>query len=202
MSLNKLDDLLIEQLQDVYYAEKHLVKAIPKMAKAAATAELQAAFTEHATQTGAHVSRLEQIFESLGAPAKTKKCPAIDGLIHEAAEMIEQEGSPEVIDAGLIASAQRVEHYEMAAYGNLKAFAEALGLEDVVALLEATLHEEHGANKLLSRISSEIVVPGALLAAAESAQSARATASGPAARAPSAARAHRGRKIPAPGRAL
>ncbi len=175
MSLNKLDDLLIEQLQDIYYAEKHLVKAIPKMAKAASTAELKAAFTEHATQTAEHVSRLEQVFEVLGAAAKTKKCPAIDGLIQEAAEMMEEEGSPEVIDAGLIASAQRVEHYEMAAYGNMKAFAEALEMDEVVALLEATLHEEHGANKLLSKISTDIVVPSTLALTDESTEEEEAT---------------------------
>ncbi len=202
MSLNKLDDLLIEQLQDIYYAEKHLVKAIPKMAKAASTAELKAAFTEHATQTVEHVSRLEQVFETLGAAAKTKKCPAIDGLIQEAAEMMEEEGSPEVIDAGLIASAQRVEHYEMAAYGNVKAFAEALELDEVVALLEATLHEEHGANKLLSKISTDIVVPGALAAAddatAESTREEGAT-DGTAKGSPPA-RAARTRKLPTSGR--
>jgi ferritin-like metal-binding protein YciE len=150
------------------------------------------------------VTRLEQVFEALGAPAKTKKCPAIDGLIQEAAEMIAEEGTPEVIDAGLIASAQRVEHYEMAAYGNLKAFAVALGHDEVVSLLESTLHEEHGANKLLSKISTDIVVPGALAAAEEptdgSSQDEGETG-GPA-RASTPARAARTRKLPTSGRAL
>ena len=139
MSLDNLEKLLIEQLQDIYYAEKQLVKALPKMAKAATTPELKEGFSNHAVETEEHVSRLEQAFEALGVAAKAKKCPAIEGLIQEAAEMMGEDGEPSVIDAGLIASAQRVEHYEMAAYGNARTFAEALGHSDVVALLDATL---------------------------------------------------------------
>jgi|KBSSwiStaDraftv2_1062776.scaffolds.fasta_scaffold71358_3 ferritin-like metal-binding protein YciE len=162
MSLDNLEALLVEQLQDIYYAEKHLVKALPKMAKAASTADLKTAFTDHAEETRNHVSRLEQVFEALDVSAKAKKCPAIDGLIEEAGEMMEEEGAPAVLDAGLIASAQRVEHYEIAAYGNVRVFAEALGHADVVALLDATLGEEHAADKLLTEISSETVLPASL----------------------------------------
>lgn len=163
MSLDNLGDLLLEQLQDIYYAEKHLVKALPKMAKAASTPELKTAFTNHATETEGHVSRLERAFQALGEPAKAKKCPAIDGLIAEAAEMIDEEGEPSVIDAGLIASGQRVEHYEIAAYGNARVFAEALGNTAVVALLDATLNEEKAADELLTEVATSTVIPATLL---------------------------------------
>lgn len=162
MTLNTLQALLIEQLKDIYYAGKHLVRALPRMAKAAADEELKTAFTDHAEQTATHVSRLEQAFELLGVAARGKKCPAIEGLIQEAAEMMEEKGDDAVIDAGLIASAQRVEHYEMAAYGNAKVIAVALGHPQVAALLDLTLHEEHAANKTLNRVSNEYVMPAAL----------------------------------------
>ncbi len=162
MSLDNLEALLVEQLKDIYYAEKQLVVALPKMAKAANSKELKDAFTEHATQTEEHVSRLEQAFEALGVPAKAKKCPAIEGLIEEAAEMMEEKGLPAVLDAGLIASAQRVEHYEIAAYGTARAFAEALGHEEVVTLLEATLDEEDAADELLTEVTQSSVLPAAL----------------------------------------
>lgn len=162
MALDNLEALLIEQLQDIYYAEKQLVKALPKMAKAASTAALATAFTNHATETDEHVARLEQAFEALGVAVKAKKCPAIEGLVEEAADMMAEDGLPSVLDAGLIASAQRVEHYEIAAYSNARAFADALGRETVVGLLEATLEEEHAADDLLSTISIGTVIPAAL----------------------------------------
>jgi ferritin-like metal-binding protein YciE len=162
MALDTLDKLLIEQLQDIYYAEKQLVKALPRMAKRATTPELKEGFTNHAAETEEHVSRLEQVFEALGVAARAKKCPAIEGLIQEAAELIEEDGEPSVIDAGLIASAQRVEHYEMAAYGNVRAFAGALGHTEVVTLLDATLTEEHAADQLLTEVSADRVLPAAL----------------------------------------
>jgi ferritin-like metal-binding protein YciE len=162
MALDNLENLLLEQLQDIYYAEKQLVKALPKMAKAANAAELKTAFTNHLAETEEHVARLEQAFEALGVAAKAKKCPAIEGLIQEAAELMEEDGADAVLDAGLIASAQRVEHYEMAAYGNVRVFAEALGHDDVVALLDATLGEEHAADELLSEIATDNVIPAAL----------------------------------------
>jgi ferritin-like metal-binding protein YciE len=162
MALDNLNALLTEQLQDIYYAEKQLVKALPKMAKAANTEELVTAFTDHLEQTKEHVTRLERAFEALGVTAKAKKCPAIEGLIEEAAEMIEEEGEPPVLDAGLIASAQRVEHYEIAAYGSARAFAEALGNDQVVAILDETLGEEHAADELLGSIAMDTVIPAAL----------------------------------------
>jgi len=164
MALDNLNGLLVEQLQDIYYAEKHLVKALPKMAKAANTPELVAAFTDHLEQTKEHVTRLERVFEALGVAAKAKKCPAIEGLIEEASEMIAEEGEPSVLDAGLIASGQRVEHYEIAAYGNVHAFAEALGNDQVAAILAETLGEEHAADELLTTISMDTVIPAALTA--------------------------------------
>lgn len=168
MSLDNIEALLVEQLRDIYYAEKQLVAALPKMAKAANSQELKDAFTEHATQTEEHVSRLEQAFEALGVPAKAKKCPAIEGLIEEAGEMMKEEGAPAVLDAGLIASAQRVEHYEIAAYGAARAFAEALGHEEVVTLLETTLDEESAADELLTEVTHSSVLPAALGAGAAS----------------------------------
>jgi len=168
MALDTLNALLIEQLQDIYYAEKQLVKALPKMAKAANTPELEAAFTDHLEQTKVHVTRLESAFEALGVAAKAKKCPAIEGLIEEGSEVIEEEGEPSVLDAGLIASGQRVEHYEIAAYGNARAFAEALGNDQVVAILDETLGEEHAADELLGSIAMDTVIPAALAASGES----------------------------------
>ncbi|MEO8634860.1 MAG: ferritin-like domain-containing protein [Gemmatimonadales bacterium] len=162
MSLDNLELLLIEQLQDIYYAEKHLVKALPKMAKAATAAELKQAFTDHLAQTEGHVSRLDQVFEALGVAAKAKKCPAIDGLIQEASEMMEEEGEDPVIDTGLVASAKRVEHYEIAAYSSVKLLAESLDRDDVVALLDATLTEENAADELLTEIVTETIIPNAL----------------------------------------
>ena len=162
MALDNLNALLIEQLQDIYYAEKQLVKALPKMAKAAKTPELVTAFTDHLEQTKEHVARLDRVFETLGSTPKATKCTAMDVLIEEASEMIEQDGEDSVLDAGLIASAQRVEHYEIAAYGNVKTFAEALGMEDAVAILDETLNEEKEADELLSSIGMESVIPAAL----------------------------------------
>lgn len=161
MSLDTMEALLVEQLRDIYYAEKQLVAALPRMAKAASSAELKQAFADHAGQTAGHVARLEQAFEALGVAPRGRKCPAIDGLMQEAAELMAEEGIPAVKDAGIIASAQRVEHYEIAAYGNLKVFAEALERDDVAALLEATLEEEHVADALLTEITGG-VLPAAL----------------------------------------
>lgn len=162
MSLDNLQNLLVEQLQDIYYAEKQLVKALPKMAKAANEEELATAFTAHLEETKEHVVRLERAFEALGVAAKAKKCPAIEGLIEEASEMMEEEGEASVLDAGLIASAQRVEHYEIAAYSGARAFAEALGNTEVVSILEETLAEEHAADEKLGTICMDTVIPAAL----------------------------------------
>ncbi len=164
MTLDTLDALLIEQLQDIYYAEKHLVKALPRMARAANAPELRQAFTDHLAQTREHVARLEQAFEALEMPARGKKCPAIEGLIQEAAEMLDESGEPSVLDAGIIASAQRVEHYEIAAYGGMRVIAEALGHDRIVALLDQTLAEEQGAADLLTDLTGAMILPAALAA--------------------------------------
>jgi ferritin-like metal-binding protein YciE len=159
MSLENLQDLLIEQVQDMYYAEKQLTSALPKMADAAGTPELQQAFTDHAIETEGHVSRLEQVFEALGVEAKGKRCPAMDGLIEECSEMMEEAGEESILDAGLIASAQRVEHYEIAAYGTMKTLADHLGREDIMNLLDATLQEEHAADTLLTGVAMGELLP-------------------------------------------
>jgi len=157
-----MQDLFIEQLKDLYSAEKQLVQALPKMAKAATTPELVQAITDHLDQTQNHVSRLEQCFEHLNASSRGKRCKGMEGLIEEGKETIEEEGEAVVKDAGLIAAAQRVEHYEISGYGTAKTMASLLGLDDVADLLEETLGEEEEADKLLSQIAMDQVNPQAL----------------------------------------
>jgi len=153
MPLNTLHDLLVHELRDLLSAEKQLVKALPKMAKAASSDELRSAITGHLEQTRVHVTRLEQSFESLGLSARGAKCDAMAGLLEEASGLLAEEAAPEVLDAAIIGSAQRVEHYEMAAYGCARAYAERLGETDVAALLATTLEEESDANDLLNQIA-------------------------------------------------
>jgi ferritin-like metal-binding protein YciE len=162
MALATMQDLFIEQLKDLYSAEKQLVQALPKMAKAATTPELIQAITDHLDQTQNHVSRLEQCFEHLNASSRGKRCKGMEGLIEEGKETIEEEGEAVVKDAGLIAAAQRVEHYEISGYGTAKTMASLLGLDDVADLLEETLGEEEEADKLLSQIAMDQVNPQAL----------------------------------------
>ena len=162
MALATMQDLFIEQLKDLYSAEKQLVQALPKMAKAATTPELVQAITDHLGQTQNHVSRLEQCFEHLNASSRGKRCKGMEGLIEEGKETIEEEGEAVVKDAGLIAAAQRVEHYEISGYGTAKTMASLLGLDDVADLLEETLGEEEEADKLLSQIAMDQVNPQAL----------------------------------------
>jgi ferritin-like metal-binding protein YciE len=162
MALATMQDLFIEQLKDLYSAEKQLVQALPKMAKAATTPELVQAITDHLGQTQNHVSRLEQCFEHLNASARGKRCKGMEGLIEEGKETIEEEGEAVVKDAGLIAAAQRVEHYEISGYSTAKTMASLLGLDDVADLLEETLGEEEEADKLLSQIAMDQVNPQAL----------------------------------------
>jgi ferritin-like metal-binding protein YciE len=133
--METLKDLFEETLRDIYYAEKAILKALPKMAKKATSEELGGAFTEHIEQTEGQVARLEQIFEMLGKPARGKKCEAIEGLTKEADEIIKEAKSDTVRDAGMLAAAQAVEHYEISRYGTLKAWAEKLGLDDAAELL-------------------------------------------------------------------
>lgn len=161
MALSTMHDLMINELQDLYSAETQLVKALPKMAKGATTPSLRKAIEDHLEQTQEHVSRLEQIFEILGASSRGKKCKGMEGLLIEGTEMLEEDGDEVVKDAGLIAAAQRVEHYEMAAYGSTLAFANLMGHAEIAELLEMTLNEEKQADALLSSIAEEDVNPSA-----------------------------------------
>ncbi|MGZ8392795.1 MAG: YciE/YciF ferroxidase family protein, partial [Gemmatimonadales bacterium] len=147
MSLNSLEKLFLEELKDVYNAEKQILKALPKMAKAAESPELEKAFTQHLKETQGQVQRLERIFKELGQAARGKKCKGMEGLLEEGKEVLEEDGEPAVIDAALIASAQRVEHYEIAAYGCLRTYANLLGYSEAERLLSQNLQEEEAADK-------------------------------------------------------
>jgi ferritin-like metal-binding protein YciE len=148
-----LDDLFLDTLKDIYFAEKQILKALPKMAKAAQDPQLKAGFEEHLQQTEGHVDRLEQIFEMIGAPARGKTCEAILGIIEEGKEIMDEFKDSPALDAGLISSAQAVEHYEMARYGTLKAWANLLGRKDAAKLLDETYKEESATDKKLSQLA-------------------------------------------------
>jgi ferritin-like metal-binding protein YciE len=163
-----LKELYIDELKDLYNAENQLVKALPKMAKAAASEELRAGFEEHLEQTKGHVSRLEQIFKSLGENPKGKKCKGMEGLVEEGSEIIDEDLEAGVKDAGLIGAAQRVEHCEIAAYGTVKAFADTLGHAEHVSLLEETLEEEKTTDKKLTDLAQQINVQAGKAAGLES----------------------------------
>jgi len=157
METNALKELYIDELRDIYNAENQLVKALPKMAKAATSNELRAGFEGHLEQTKGHVQRLEEIFNELGEKPTGKKCKGMEGLIEEGKEMIEeQEG--EVLDAGLISAAQRVEHYEIAAYGCVRTYANLLGETNAAELLEETLQEEKDTDSKLTQLAEQINV--------------------------------------------
>jgi len=159
MKVENLRDLLVEELQDLYSAEKQLMKALPKVAKNASDPELKKAIESHLKETEGHVTRLEQAFEQLGEKAKAKTCEGMKGLISEADERIKEGSEDEAtLDAGLIADAQRVEHYEISAYGSARTFANLLGEKQVVQLLEATLKEEKAADAKLNSIAEKINV--------------------------------------------
>src|SRR5581483_6942959 len=149
MKMKSLQDLFVDELRDLYSAENQLVKALPKMVKAASSPELQAAFQEHLEVTKGQVNRLEKIFEQLDTRAKGKKCMGMEGLIEEGKEIMEEDATPEVLDAALIGAAQRVEHYEIAGYGSARAHAERLGFDEAATLLQETLDEEAEADKKL-----------------------------------------------------
>jgi ferritin-like metal-binding protein YciE len=157
MKLESLRDLLVEQLQDLYDAEHRIIKALPKMAKAATSSELKAAFEKHLTETEGQIERLDQVFTQLGEKAKKKACKAMQGLIEEGEETIKEDAEPEVKDAALIAAAQRVEHYEMAAYGTVRAYAKQLKEPAVVKLLEATYQEEEATDEALSELAESAI---------------------------------------------
>jgi len=148
-----LQDLFLETLKDIYYAEKAIVKALPKMAKAANSPDLREAFENHRAETEVQVERLEQIFELLDKPPRAKTCEAIKGLTEEAKEIMQDFKDSPALDAGLLAAAQAVEHYEMSRYGTLKAWAEQLGMKQAVRLLDATLKEEKKADATLTGIA-------------------------------------------------
>jgi len=161
MALNSMDDLFVEQLEDLYDAERQLVKALPAMAGAAHNAALKSAFQQHLRETEGQVSRLEQAFKALGKSARSKTCEAMKGLITEGNEVASASGDPDVKDAALIAAAQRVEHYEISGYGSARTFAQRLGRKDVAALLQQTLDEEAATDKKLTALAESSVNPRA-----------------------------------------
>ena len=148
-----LEDLFLDTLKDIYYAERQIVKTLPKMAKAASSPELKAGFEKHLAETEGHVDRLEQIFELLGKPARGKTCDAILGIIEEGKSIMEDFKGTPALDAGLVSAAQAVEHYEIARYGTLRTWAQQLGLKDAVTLLDATLQEEVATDRTLSELA-------------------------------------------------
>jgi ferritin-like metal-binding protein YciE len=162
MKLPTIAKLLEDQLKDIHSAEAQLVKALPKMAKKASSKGLKEAITSHLQETKHHAERLDQIGQSLGIKLSGKKCKAMEGLIEEGAEVLEAEGPGPVIDSALIAAAQRVEHYEIAAYGSARALAEQLGHDDIVELLQETLDEESAADEKLTSLSEEEILPSAM----------------------------------------
>jgi ferritin-like metal-binding protein YciE len=152
----RLKELYIDELKDLYSAENQLVKALPKMAKAASSDELRQGFEEHLEQTKEHVQRLEKIFQALGESPKGKKCKGMEGLIEEGSEAMEEDYEGSVKDAALIGAAQRVEHYEIAGYGTVRSMAETLGEDDHVSLLEETLEEEKETDEKLTELGEQI----------------------------------------------
>ena len=161
MRLDSMENLLLHEIKDLYNAEKQLVKALPKMAKAAESDELRQLFQEHLEETKQHVQRLEQVFESMSKPARGMKCKGMEGLIEEGDELISEEGDPSVKDAALIGAAQRVEHYEMAGYGCARTYAEMLGMTEAAELLQTTLDEEKMADEKLNQLAMSQINPEA-----------------------------------------
>jgi ferritin-like metal-binding protein YciE len=156
MANESLRQLYVEELRDLYNAETQLTKALPKMAKASSNDELRQGFEEHLRQTSEHVSRLEQIFEMLGEKPSGKKCLGMEGLVKEGAETMKEDYEGALMDAAIIGAAQRVEHYEIAAYGTVREFAQLLGEDEHVSLLEETLEEEKETDEKLTQLAEEI----------------------------------------------
>jgi ferritin-like metal-binding protein YciE len=155
--MNTLEDLFMDLLKDLYSAEKQLAKALPKMAKAAHASDLKQAFQHHLAQTEGQVERLDQIFSDLESSPRGKKCVGMEGLIEEGNELMQENAEPDVMDAGLIAAAQKVEHYEIASYGAVRTWAQQLGYDQAARLLQETLDEEGEANKTLTQIAESHV---------------------------------------------
>jgi len=166
MAVKTVQDLLIDELRDIYHAEKQLVKALPKMAKAVKSTKLRQAFEQHLEETRGQVERLEQVFENLEVPARAKRCEAMAGLVEEAQEMMDEIKTPEVLDVALISAAQKVEHYEIASYGSVHALAQASGHEEAAQLLSQTLEEEKATDQKLNQIALSEVNKTALEKAA------------------------------------
>jgi len=158
MALESLQDLFLDQLKDIYDAEQRITKALPKMAKEATSEELSSAFEEHLSQTEEHVARLERVFRMVGESPSKKTCKAMVGLLQEGEEIMKEDASESVMDAGLIAAAQKVEHYEMATYGCLRDWAQLLGLSEAVEVLQQTLDEEGETDKVLTEIAQSLNV--------------------------------------------
>jgi ferritin-like metal-binding protein YciE len=157
MKIATLEDLLTDELKDLYSAENQLIKALPKMAKAAESDDLRMAFEEHLEQTRTHAERIEQICNEMGVKPGGKKCVGMEGLIEEGKELLQEDVEPEPLNAGLIGAAQRVEHYEIAGYGTARAHAQQLGMSKVADLLNQTLEEEKKANELLTELAKNQV---------------------------------------------
>jgi ferritin-like metal-binding protein YciE len=156
MSVDNIEKLFVEELKDLYSAENQITKALPKMAKASTSNELRTAFENHLQETRRHVERLEKIFEALGHSPKGKSCDGMKGLLQEGSEVLEKTEEGEVRDAAMISAAQRVEHYEMAAYGSVRTYAELLGQNEAAKLLDETLKEEKAADQKLTTISKTV----------------------------------------------
>ena len=157
MTVKDLNALFFDTLKDIYYAEKQIYKALPKMAKAANSDQLRAAFEQHHDETEGQIGRLEQIFELLEKPARGKKCDAIEGILEEGTEIMDEYKGEPALDAGLLAAAQAVEHYEISRYGTLKTWATKLGLKDAVKLLDQTLAEEKKTDDALTKLADTAV---------------------------------------------
>lgn len=153
MADKQLDDLFLDTLKDIYYAERQILKALPKMAKAATSPELKAGFEQHHQETEGQVERLQQVFDILGKPARGKTCDAILGILEEGKEIMDEYKGATALDAGLVAAAQAVEHYEIARYGTLMTWAKQLGHNDIAQLLSETLKEEEATDKKLSQVA-------------------------------------------------
>ncbi len=166
MPVKSLQDMFVEELRDIYHAEKQLARALPKMARAASADKLKQAFERHTEETKGQIERLEQIFDQLDLRTRGKTCEAMQGLVEEAKEQIDEIKSPEVLDAALIIAAQKAEHYEISSYGSLRTLAQALGHDQAARLLEQTLKEEEKTDQLLNKIALDEVNGRALQAAA------------------------------------
>jgi ferritin-like metal-binding protein YciE len=156
MSVSNMEELFLDELKDLYSAEKQITKALPKLAKAATSPELREAFESHLEETKGHVDRLEKAFQLLGKPLRGKMCHGMQGVLEEGSEVLEDTEKGDVRDAALISAAQRVEHYEIAAYGSVREYANLLGRKEIANLLEETLNEEKAADKKLNGISKSV----------------------------------------------